>query len=88
MKVGDLVKLDIGYLNHCMRGVARRASARKATGIVLQTGLMSASGVVPQVTVFWVGIVKEHRGSERLDDSFYRRIHPVTNLVVVSSFTS
>ena len=88
MKVGDLVKLDIGYLNHCMRGGARRASARKATGIVLQVGLTSASGYAPQVTVFWVGIVKEHRGSSRLDDSFYRRTHLVTNLVVVSSFTS
>ena len=88
MKVGDLVKLDIGYLNNRMRGVARRASARKATGIILQTGLMSASGAFPQVVVFWVGIVKEHRGSERLADSFYRRTHLVTNLVVVSSFTS
>ena len=87
MKVGDLVKLDIGYLNQLGR-VAARANARKATGIVLQTGLMSASGVVPQVTVFWVGIVKEHRDKRRLDNSFYRRTHPATSLVVVSSFTS
>ena len=87
MKVGDLVKLDIGYLNHQMRGPAHRANARKATGIVLQTARVD-QGSILEVTVFWVGIVKEHRDKRRLDNSFYRRTHPATSLVVVSSFTS